>query len=169
MKDLHLRALEPLDEMIVRAMHDDFMREEKFEFLLFDGDWNAVLHQSRKLARGIDLPEGYVPAAFLLAEVAGEVVGRVSIRYELNDYLRRYGGHIGYAVAAQHRRKGYASEILRQSLDLLARRGLTRALITCHDKNIGSIRVIENNGGVLENKITNGAQLSRRYWINLGG
>lgn len=92
MKDLHLRALEPRDEMIVRAMHDDFMREEKFEFLLFDGDWNAVLNQSRKLARGIDLPEGYVPAEFLLAEVAGEVVGRVSIRYELNDYLRRYGG-----------------------------------------------------------------------------
>ena len=38
------------------------------------------------------------------------------------------------------------------------------------DDNIGSYKVIENNGGVLENKIENEDKgekfLTRRYWIN---
>ena len=44
-------------------------------------------------------------------------------------------------------------------------------LITCEDNNIGSARIIEKNGGVLENKITNideyGEVITRRYWIKL--
>ena len=43
-------------------------------------------------------------------------------------------------------------------------------LITCDDDNIGSYRIIESNGGILENKIENEAAgekfLTRRYWIN---
>jgi len=44
-------------------------------------------------------------------------------------------------------------------------------LITCDDDNIGSIKVIENNGGILENKVKNslarGNVATRRYWINI--
>jgi predicted acetyltransferase len=42
-------------------------------------------------------------------------------------------------------------------------------LVTCDDDNVGSIRTIENNGGVLENVVT-GPDLEvpkRRYWIDL--
>lgn len=45
--------------------------------------------------------------------------------------------------------------------------GLTRILLTCDDDNIGSIRTIEKNGGILENVVT-GPDLDkpkRRYWI----
>ena len=46
-----------------------------------------------------------------------------------------------------------------------------RVLITCDDNNIGSCKVIEANGGVLENKVENtdcGERfLTRRYWIDL--
>ncbi|MCT7707108.1 MAG: GNAT family N-acetyltransferase, partial [Lactobacillus iners] len=46
-----------------------------------------------------------------------------------------------------------------------------KVLITCDDDNIGSIKVIENNGGILENKVKNslsrGNVITRRYWINL--
>ena len=64
---------------------------------------------------------------------------------------------------------GYASAILRQALQLASELGLRRALLTCDDDNRGSIKVIERNGGVLENVITDAdlATPKRRYWIRL--
>ena len=44
-----------------------------------------------------------------------------------------------------------------------------KILITCDDDNIGSSKIIESNGGILDNKIENedcGEKfLTRRYWI----
>ncbi len=42
--------------------------------------------------------EGFVPSSYLVAVVDGKIVGRVSIRHQLNDFLRAYGGHVGYGV-----------------------------------------------------------------------
>jgi predicted acetyltransferase len=69
----------------------------------------------------------------------------------------------------EFRRRGYATAMLRQSLDVARQRlGLTRALVTCDDDNVGSIRTIERNGGVLENVITMDVDVpKRRYWIDL--
>lgn len=45
-----------------------------------------------------------------------------------------------------------------------------KILIICDDDNAGSYKIIEANGGVLENKVKNedvGEKfLTRRYWIN---
>ncbi|MEJ4099713.1 GNAT family N-acetyltransferase [Corynebacterium mastitidis] len=73
-------------------------------------------------------------------------------------------------MAPEFRRRGYAAEILRQGLILLARRGVRRALLVCDDDNVGSARVIEANGGVLEDRRRHpgGGSLKRRYWIPLG-
>ena len=44
-----------------------------------------------------------------------------------------------------------------------------KILITCDDDNVGSYKIIESNGGILENKVENedaGEKfLTRRYWI----
>ena len=120
--------------------------------------------------KGVDLPTRFVPSTFLFAFVDDRVVGRSSIRHTLNDFLERVGGHIGYAVVPEFRRRGHATEILRQSL-LIARNrlGLQRVLVTCDDDNVGSIRTIERNGGVLQD-VVSGPDLpkpKRRYWIDL--
>lgn len=111
---------------------------------------------------------------FLLAVVgegAGEhLVGRVSIRHQLNDELREVGGHVGYAVRPAVRGRGYATEILRLSLVLLREElGVDRALVTCDDHNIASARTIERNGGVLQDVRVppGGGAAKRRYWIAL--
>ena len=121
-------------------------------------------------ARGENLPANHVPSTFLFAFVGSRIVGRGSIRHSLTPFLERVGGHIGYAVVPEFRRMGCATESLRQSL-LIARAplGLDRALLTCDDDNVGSIRTIEKNGGILENIVT-GPDLvkpKRRYWIDL--
>jgi|SRR5689334_6672739 predicted acetyltransferase len=120
--------------------------------------------------RGVNLPANHVPTTFLFAFVGSRIVGRASIRHSLNDFLHRLGGHIGYVVVPEFRRQGHATEILRQSLEIArARCGLHRVLVTCDDDNIGSIRTIEKNGGVLEN-VVEAPDLDkpkRRYWIDL--
>jgi predicted acetyltransferase len=120
---------------------------------------------------GIDLPTPrHVPSTFLFAFVGNRIVGRASIRHRLNPFLERLGGHIGYVVVPEFRRRGWATEILRQSLVIARERcGVGRVLVTCDDDNVGSIRTIEKNGGVLEN-IVMGPDLEkpkRRYWIEV--
>lgn len=121
---------------------------------------------------GINLPTlAHVPSTFLFAFVGDRIVGRVSIRHSLNALLERLGGHIGYVVVPEYRRRGYATEILRQALPIASQKagGIRRVLVTCDDDNVGSIRVIEKNGGVLEDVIS-GLDLDtpkRRYWIDV--
>ncbi len=119
---------------------------------------------------GVDLAQDHVASTFLFAFVGPRVVGRASIRHRLNARLDRIGGHIGYAVVPELRRRGYATEILRQSLEIERNRfGIRRVLVTCDDDNVGSIRVIEKNGGVLENVVTELGlpKPKRRYWIEM--
>jgi predicted acetyltransferase len=112
--------------------------------------WRDYLGVLEKQRRGVDLPADRVPATFLLAEVDGQVVGRVSIRHALNAYPAELGGHIGYAVRPGFRRRGYGTAILRKSLVVASLTGLQRVLVTCDGDNEGSARVIANCGGVLE-------------------
>jgi len=118
--------------------------------------------------RGINLPANHVPSTFLFAFAATRIAGRVSIRHSLNPFLERVGGHIGYVVVPEFRRQGYATTILRLSLQIAREKlGISRILVTCDDDNIGSIRTIEKNSGILENIVT-GPDLEkpkRRYWI----
>jgi predicted acetyltransferase len=120
------------------------------------------------MERGLNLPTNHIATTFRFAFVEGRIVGRVSIRHSLNEWLQRVGGHIGYVVVPEFRRRGYATEMLRQSVCIAKDRlGIGRVLLTCDDDNIGSIRTIEKNGGVLENVIS-GPDLDkpkRRYWI----
>ena len=143
---------------------DDF----DFVFQQADESWSAYVARVEREQRGRDLDPGRVPNTFLFAEVGGELVGRVSIRHELNDYLAAVGGHIGYAVRPAYRRRGYARSILRQSLQGAKDLGLDQVLITCDDDNVASARLIEAFGGILENVITpDGSSPTRRYWIDL--
>lgn len=113
------------------------------------------------------LPEGYVPASQYLAmrEADDKLVGMVNIRHRLNDGLLVYGGHIGYSVAKSERRKGYATEILRQALTICKEMGIDRVLLTCNKDNIGSAKVIMANGGVLQDEIVHEDRATQRYWI----
>jgi predicted acetyltransferase len=165
--DLRLRPLRDGDEREALAADAELAGDE-FTFLLFrepEDSWPGYVQRLQRHRAGTEIPDGMVPATFLVAEVGGELVGRVSIRHELNDWLRRVGGHIGYGVRPAHRRRGYATEILRQSLIVARAVGVDRALVSCDDANIASARTIERCGGVLENVIDNDGAPKRRYWI----
>jgi predicted acetyltransferase len=129
--------------------------------------WATYLDALAAHRCGIMLPEGHVPATFLVADVGGQIVGRTSIRHQLDEYLAREGGHIGYGVLAEHRRRGYATTILRQSLIIARSVGVDRVLVTCDEGNVGSAMVIERCGGVFESLVdVESGPPKRRYWID---
>ena len=159
-----LRPPRAEDEAAVRYLHEQLIAVG-FPFLLVDGTWEEILEIIRFEAVGKDLPAGRVPADFLVAEVDGTLVGRVSIRHQLNEYLLEFGGHIGYAVGPEFRGRGYATEILQQAVARLSELGVDRILVTCEADNLTSARVIEKCGGVLEDIRPNDGTDFRRYWI----
>jgi predicted acetyltransferase len=165
---LRLRPLRMEDETDARAAHAELAREE-FAFLLDwepDASWSTHLDLVRRRRLGLDLPADRVPATFLAAEHDGSLVGRVSIRHELNDFLAHEGGHIGYCVRPQYRRRGFATEILRQALVVARAEGVGSVLLTCDETNMVSSTIIERCGGTLED-VRPGAdgRAKRRYWI----
>jgi len=170
--DVRLRPPGLADEQSCVTAHAELAQAEvgSYNFLLFwrEGTpWPDYVRLLDGLRNGITPPDGFVRSAFLLAEADGELVGRVSIRFELNEHLAYDGGHIGYAVRPEYRRRGYATAILRQSVDLARSEGVERILVVCDDDNTTSARVIERCGGVLESIVTpegSGAPF-RRYWF----
>ena len=74
-----------------------------------------------------------------------------------------FGGHIGYGVRPVHRRRGYATEMLRQALVIARAEEVDRILVTCDDDNTASTVIIERTGGVLDDT-PDGAQ-KLRYWL----
>jgi len=128
--------------------------------------FDDYIKQLKDHRAGVNLPARLVPSTFLVAKVDGEIVGRTSIRHRLNEFLFHEGGHIGYGVLLEHRRRGYATAILRQSLIIARSLGIDRVLVTCDDDNIGSIKAIESCGGQFENVVVTEERAPlRRYWI----
>jgi predicted acetyltransferase len=109
-------------------------------------------------------------AASVFWLVDGETyVGRVNMRHRLNPRLRRVGGHIGYEIRPSMRRRGYGAQALALAMERARDIGLRRVLLVCADDNIGSQRIIEANGGVLEGtfRVRERSEPIRRYWIDL--
>jgi predicted acetyltransferase len=101
--------------------------------------------------------------------VGENIVGRVSIRHSLNDYLKERGGHIGYSVAGRYRGNGYGTEMMRQTLPFCKNLGIDALLVTCADENVPSWKIIESVGGTLQDKVWDDEdkEMIRRYWIRL--
>src|SRR5258708_8897550 len=167
---LRLRPPWPGDERTFRDGHEQ-MAAEDFTFGLErepDMAWQDYLRRLADSRAGLNLPEGWVGSTFLVADMDGQIVGRVSIRHQLNEFLRTEGGHIGYCVLPAYRRRGYATEMLRQALIVARSLAIDHVLVSCVPDNIGSIRVIESCGGKLDSvrPAKPGTPALRRYWID---
>ena len=132
-------------------------------------DFDDSVRRAKDHVRGIGLSEGWVPASTFWLVCQDGIIGTCDLRHELNDFLRNYGGHIGYSIRPSQRRKGYGTKMLALALEKARALGIKRALITCDDDNIASARMIEKNGGKLQDKVMNEGHKvpTRRYWIEL--
>ncbi len=123
-----------------------------------------VRHRVDRAREDSPRPTGHVPCTFFWVVDDAEpstYLGSLSIRHRLTPFLLAVGGHIGYSVRPSARRRHVATDALRLALPEAAALGIDPVLVTCDDTNVGSARVIEACGGVLED-VRDG---KRRYWI----
>ena len=113
--------------------------------------------------------QGFVPSSTYLAVRVEDdkLLGMIDIRHKLNEYLFNFGGHIGYSIRKSERRKGYATKMISLALEECKKLGMDKVLLVCDKDNIGSVKSIINNGGVLENEVLKEGKLIQRYWIML--
>jgi len=166
---LQLRPFTAADEAAALAAHQELRAEGRGLLLDYlEGEpWDGYLSRIAANRKGERLREGWVALTFLAVTVDDRLVGALSIRHELNDWLAVYGGHVGYAIVPSQRRKGYATEALRQGLEIARSIGIDDVLVTCDVDNIASLRVIEKCGGEFESvtDAAKGIAPKRRYWI----
>lgn len=128
-------------------------------------EWYSVICDNLKEET---VREGLVPSTTYIAIATDgcHLIGMIDIRHRLNDFLLNFGGHIGYSVRRSERQKGYATEMLDLALKECKKLDIKKILITCDKDNVASAKTIINNGGVMENEIQRGEEITQRYWIN---
>ena len=152
----------------LKKIEEGKMKNHNLMFI--NPDENDVIKHFKDNRDQSKLPAHYVPSYDFFAVDDDKLIGVIHIRVRLTENLLRYGGHIGYGINPKYWNMGYGKKLLKLGLEqyknLIAE---DRILITCDDDNIGSYKIIEANGGILENKIENedfGEKfLTRRYWI----
>ncbi|SMC82177.1 Predicted acetyltransferase [Sporomusa malonica] len=165
-KDLEMAALEYKEE------HFDNQEYELHGSSLFDktdsyDDW---LEQLKNNSNETTVNPDWVVSTtvFAIRKRDSKIVGMVDIRHTLNEFLRTYGGNIGYGVRPSERNKGYATEILKLALKYCKQLPLQRVMLACYKDNAASRKTIIHCGGILEKEFvyTDGKTI-QKFWIDL--
>jgi predicted acetyltransferase len=144
-------------------------RQMNYSLYSLTNDFSAFVQELRDQQDRSKLKPGRVPGSDFWLIDDNEFIGRLSIRDELNEFLLKMGGHIGYEIRPSKRKQGYGTQILRLGLEKARELGLRKVLVTCDENNIGSKKIIEHNGGKFENAIQmEGDPVKKlRYWIDI--
>lgn len=145
---------------------------KKHDLMFTNPDEVDIIQKMKDNRDKTKLKPNYVPSYDYFIVDDEKFIGRISIRTELTPALLQYGGNIGYGINPKYWKQGYGTIALNLALKKAIELGLEEnLLITCDDDNIGSYKIIEKNGGILENKVENTDEdetfLTRRYWVSL--
>ena len=146
---------EQLVPFVLRYKHDDFP---------------GLIQQLENEQKGIGFQHKHVMdphSTYWLVNQENNILGVSNLRHELNENLRKVGGHIGYGIAPAQRRNGYATLILKLSLAEAKKMAIGDVLLTCHKDNIRSVKSITNNGGILEDEFELEGRAMQHYWIRI--
>ena len=136
-------------------------------YSFFDALDRCLKTEDEEYARSINKCPG--KTFLLIRENDNKIVGTINLRWNLNEEMLKFGGHIGYGIRPLERKKGYNKINLYMALKEAKKIGLKRVMIDCSINNIGSNKTIKALGGILErceidpydNTETN------VYWINV--
>lgn len=112
-----------------------------------------VLPELLNSSKGIELPEGYVPETDFFLWNDDEIVGLFRIRHYLNEGLQNGAGHIGYGIKKEYRRRGFATEGLRLTIEK-AKEIIPEDEIymSVRKDNPASLRAQEKNGAYIHHE-----------------
>lgn len=113
--------------------------------------------------------EGWVvtDTFFAVREEDDKIIGMIDLRHTLNEFLKDLG-HCGYSVRPSERKKGYATEMLRQICKIAEGYGLSELKLSARKNNFASVRTIQKNGGVYSYSFHFEGEEADVYIIKLG-
>lgn len=94
-------------------------------------------------------PNWVVTDTFFAVDETNRMIGIIDLRHTLNDFLKDLG-NCGYSVRPSERRKGYATEMLRQLTKIATNVGMNELHLSVERDNEPSVRTIKYNGGIYE-------------------
>lgn len=143
----------------IDKINDKYLFEDAFEdcLKLEDDDY----------AENINMCPGKL--YFLIRESDNRIVGNINIRWNLNEKMLQYAGHIGYSIRPTERRKGYNKINLYLILKKAQELNLDKVMLGCNVTNIGSDKTIIGLGGILERTGTDpyDNEKTNVYWIDV--
>ena len=89
------------------------------------------------------------PTITYIMYVDNNPVGLICLRTEIDDNWMKWSGNFYYRIRLSERKKGYGTKILSLALEEFRRLGFKEVYGQSSAGNIGSAKVIENNGGIL--------------------
>ena len=172
--------LVPATEMIDIAKIEEYNHEfikyyhNKWKPFVTKENFEEYLKHMTNIKEGID-NDGIKEIFYWLID-DDKIVGSGSIRLnpEIKEEIKIYTGHVFYQIVPTYRNIGYGTLICNLLLKEMQKLGFKEAILTCYDTNIGSIKIIEKNGGqLIETVKGDGSPNSenvktRRYKINIG-
>lgn len=165
-KDLEISALD------YKREHFDHQEYELHGGALLDQtkSYDAWIKQLRDNTDAATVHTGWVVSStfFAMRKSDDRIVGMIDIRHSLNDFLRSYGGHIGYGVRPSERNKGYAAQMLQMGLAYCRKLGLQKVMLACYKENGASSKTITKCGGLLEKEFLHSdGKMVQVFWITL--
>ena len=93
------------------------------------------------------------PTTTYIMYVDSKPVGLIGLRTEIDDNWLKWSGNFYYRIRLSARKKGYGTKILELALKEFKNRGFKEVYGQSSKGNIGSAKVIENNGGIFLEEI----------------
>lgn len=105
----------------------------------------------------------------LIRENDNKIVGTINVRWNLNEAMLRFGGHIGYGIRPTERRKGYNKINLYLGMLEAKKVGLEKVMLDCDVNNLGSDKTLKALDGKLERTEVDPSDgiLTNVYWFNV--
>ena len=104
---------------------------------------------------------------WLYDEKNNKIIGASNLRHYLTEDGKKLWGHIGYGIRPSERKKGYATKLLKMTLEEAKNKKIDKVLLGAYTGNIGSWKTMEKCNGKYENTVIEeetGLPV-KRYWI----
>ena len=122
-------------------IHDNYIIHDPNRF----DEWKTdIFVEYENNAKGIKLPEGFIPHITYWIIEDEKYIGSVNIRLGLSEQLQEYGGVCGVVIVPEYRGKGNGIKVLKLALKKMKELKISPVILTCEEDNEPSKRTLEH-------------------------